>query len=216
MWRNMYLLPGDESIGGHWRKVADTYRSAQTSKSACLLEIGATVVSEDAQVEDSHSDRCQLCGLQFSTFTRRHHCKSSGLLVCWYCTTKSFPLLLNSQQQEGRVSDGQWNKLNWLAANWSEEKSRKRKEEEEASSKTERADSWVDAADEMRKLGGVDSVKQGENKTDEKKKNLGGTNSTDESLEQGQRTYVVFEREARTQSYLDFKLHHRLHYSINN
>ena len=85
--------------------------------------------------------------------------------------------MLNSQQQEGRVSDGQWNKLNWLAANWSEEKSRKRKEEEEASSKTERADSWVDAADEMRKLGGDDSVKQIK-KTDEKKKNLGGTNST--------------------------------------
>ena len=86
--------------------------------------------------------------------------------------------MLNSQRQEGRVSDGQWNKLNWLASNWTEEKSRKRKEEEEASSKTERADSWVDAADEMRKLGGVDSVKQGKNKTDEKKKNLGGTNST--------------------------------------
>ena len=66
--------------------------------------------------------------------------------------------------------------MNWLASNWTEEKSRKRKEEE--SSKTERADSWVDAADEMRKLGGVDSVKQGKNKTDEKKKNLGGTNST--------------------------------------
>ena len=161
-----------EAIYGKWqtRKV-----SPQTSKSACLLEIGATVVSEDAQVEDSHSDRCQLCGLQFSTFTRRHHCKSSGILVCWYCTTKSFPLLLNSQRQEGRVSDGQWNKLNWLASNWTEEKSRKRKEEE--SSKTERADSWVDAADEMRKLGGDDSVKQIK-KTDEKKKNLGGTNST--------------------------------------
>ena len=70
-----------EAIYGKWqtRKV-----SPQTSKSACLLEIGATVVSEDAQVEDSHSDRCQLCGLQFSTFTRRHHCKSSGILVCWY------------------------------------------------------------------------------------------------------------------------------------
>ena len=79
----MYLLPRDnqlEAIYGKWqtRKVAP-----QTSKSACLLEIGATVVSEDAQVEDSHSDRCQLCGLQFSTFTRRH-LQVVGLLVCWY------------------------------------------------------------------------------------------------------------------------------------
>ena len=131
----MYYFRGDESIGGHLRKGQTRKVAPQTSKSACLLEIGATVVSEDAQVEDSHSDRCQLCGLQFSTFTRRHHCKSSGLLVCWYCTTKSFPLLLNSQQQEGRVSDGQWNKLNWLAANWSEEKSRKERRRR-ASSKT--------------------------------------------------------------------------------
>ena len=164
--------------------------SPQTCKTACLLDIGAVVVNEDAQVEDSHSNRCQLCGLQFSTFTRRHHCKASGLLVCWYCTTKSFPLLEKKNggeetREDRRVSDGQWNRLNWLASHWTE---KQKIEQQEASSKErEREDSWVDAGDEMRKLGGVSSSSSSSDgtkkkKTDDeaakKKKDLGSMNST--------------------------------------
>jgi hypothetical protein len=43
-------------------------------------------------VPDANSDTCLACGVEFWLFTRRHHCRSCGWLVCDECSTHRKPL----------------------------------------------------------------------------------------------------------------------------
>jgi hypothetical protein len=52
-------------------------------------------------VRDADSDGCLLCGTGFSLTRRRHHCKSCGLLVCYYCCAREFPLALGGVRERG-------------------------------------------------------------------------------------------------------------------
>ncbi|CAM9339100.1 unnamed protein product, partial [Chrysoparadoxa australica] len=40
-------------------------------------------------MEDSDSDTCLLCDADFTTFNRRHHCRSCLRLVCSDCSSKT-------------------------------------------------------------------------------------------------------------------------------
>jgi hypothetical protein len=43
-------------------------------------------------VEDWETDRCQYCNVRFTLFTRRHHCRWCGKLVCSVCSPKECEL----------------------------------------------------------------------------------------------------------------------------
>jgi len=43
-------------------------------------------------VPDQEVEQCTICGLAFSTFLRRHHCRSCGIIVCRKCSSQSIPL----------------------------------------------------------------------------------------------------------------------------
>lgn len=161
------------------------------SNAQCLTDIGALVADKNCLVDDSQSDRCQVCGLAFSTFTRRHHCRSSGVLVCWYCTTQSFPLLLadGKTMQPERVSDGQLNKLMWAASQWKRPEARTKTKEKKTTNvsgddATKDDATKVDDGDEMRRAAETDGKKDaGKAKRettlgDKSKSTLGDTNST--------------------------------------
>eukprot|EP01043_Picozoa_sp_COSAG02_P008590 COSAG02_NODE_277_length_25939_cov_108.963971_17_plen_142_part_00 len=47
-------------------------------------------------MQDDASDKCLLCGSEWSMFNRRHHCRSCGILVCYYCSSHRCVLLCHS------------------------------------------------------------------------------------------------------------------------
>jgi hypothetical protein len=44
-----------------------------------------TALNEPAWQEDSSAGRCGECGVKFTLFTRRHHCRRCGLIYCGNC-----------------------------------------------------------------------------------------------------------------------------------
>ena len=46
---------------------------------------------EVSWMPDDASSSCTLCMEEFTLFNRRHHCRSCGTLVCYYCSTHSEP-----------------------------------------------------------------------------------------------------------------------------
>eukprot|EP01065_Artemidia_motanka_P015623 TRINITY_DN19365_c0_g1_i2.p1 TRINITY_DN19365_c0_g1~~TRINITY_DN19365_c0_g1_i2.p1 ORF type:complete len:1102 (+),score=313.46 TRINITY_DN19365_c0_g1_i2:52-3306(+) len=54
-------------------------------------------------VDDAESNECQMCGVRFTTFTRRHHCRSCGLLFCFICTNHTHPLPQKGYNKPVRV-----------------------------------------------------------------------------------------------------------------
>ena len=46
---------------------------------------------EVSWMPDDASSSCTLCVEEFTLFNRRHHCRSCGTLVCYYCSTHSAP-----------------------------------------------------------------------------------------------------------------------------
>jgi len=67
-------------------------------------------VSRTQWVADNESATCLHCGAEFSFFTRKHHCRVTGALVCGWCSTKELALLdTNDQPSFGRVADCVYN-----------------------------------------------------------------------------------------------------------
>lgn len=54
------------------------------------IQYTGSVVSSNSRdwVDDKASETCLACGVKFGFFTRRHHCRVSGLLVCDDCSDK--------------------------------------------------------------------------------------------------------------------------------
>ena len=50
-------------------------------------------------VPDSHSKECMICGLKFTAFNRKHHCRQCGRVVCSTCSPHR---VLIDPQTEGK------------------------------------------------------------------------------------------------------------------
>ena len=71
------------------------------------VHIIVTVMQGSKQwVDDKASATCMTCGVKFGFFTRRHHCRSSGLLVCDDCSS----VYGSHGGERVRVCDGVFNK----------------------------------------------------------------------------------------------------------
>jgi hypothetical protein len=46
----------------------------------------------DLWVQDHLVDNCEMCGVDFGFFVRRHHCRFCGHIFCGTCSDKTFPL----------------------------------------------------------------------------------------------------------------------------
>ena len=53
---------------------------------------------------DKSAKQCTICGTDFTAFTRRHHCRSCGRLVCANCSTHRL-ILPNIDKSQQRVCD---------------------------------------------------------------------------------------------------------------
>jgi len=50
------------------------------------------VMRPDLWVQDHLVDNCEMCGVDFGFFVRRHHCRFCGHIFCGTCSDKTFPL----------------------------------------------------------------------------------------------------------------------------
>jgi len=76
------------------------------SVSASSAIIGADVTEQPLSwTPDTASDHCLLCGIEFTLFRRRHHCRLCGALVCGSCSGNSLPTTANRGGHEvGQLS----------------------------------------------------------------------------------------------------------------
>ena len=56
-------------------------------------------------VEDSIRPQCGDCGVPFSLFTRRQHCRACGEIVCAQCTATRMPLPGDGYEHPVRVCE---------------------------------------------------------------------------------------------------------------
>jgi hypothetical protein len=84
------------------------------------------VADGDSWEKDNASKICQICSKEFGNMTsRRHHCRSCGILCCGECSSKRMTLsskvdMMSTKRLSGgatgdRTCDGCFNKLNHLA-----------------------------------------------------------------------------------------------------
>ena len=48
------------------------------------------VMRPDLWVQDHLVDNCEMCGVDFGFFVRRHHCRFCGHIFCGTCSDKVF------------------------------------------------------------------------------------------------------------------------------
>eukprot|EP00792_Barthelona_sp_PAP020_P005307 TRINITY_DN2594_c0_g3_i1.p1 TRINITY_DN2594_c0_g3~~TRINITY_DN2594_c0_g3_i1.p1 ORF type:complete len:495 (+),score=124.41 TRINITY_DN2594_c0_g3_i1:41-1486(+) len=56
----------------------------------CLSEPKIDIVPEEEWVPDSYQSVCTFCDTQFTFFTRRHHCRRCGRIICHNCSVNDF------------------------------------------------------------------------------------------------------------------------------
>merc|ERR1711915_1051759 len=64
----------------------------------------------DTAPEWKEGDVCHRCRVQFSTFTRQHHCRACGQVFCGKCSGKSCLLPKYGIEREVRVCDSCYEK----------------------------------------------------------------------------------------------------------
>jgi hypothetical protein len=77
-----------------------------------MFGIGSKKTSEQGTWhDDTDTLNCMQCRAQFGIFTRRHHCRQCGEIVCGQCSTHRKFLESSRTGKEKRVCDRCWNGL---------------------------------------------------------------------------------------------------------
>ncbi|KAJ3077040.1 Vacuolar protein-sorting-associated protein 27 [Podochytrium sp. JEL0797] len=71
-----------------------------------LAEVSSIMIDTITAPEWSESDVCMRCRTEFTTFTRKHHCRNCGQTFCHSCSSKTAPLHHLGITEAVRVCDG--------------------------------------------------------------------------------------------------------------
>lgn len=91
------------------------YRKLDEECFVSLVEVECVGKQDDGWTHDSASSACLCCGEGFSLTTRRHHCRSCGVLCCAACSGRTLPAPASAGAAAGedkkglRVCDGCFN-----------------------------------------------------------------------------------------------------------
>lgn len=78
--------PAGDSDNRSIRTTVSIKRNKSASKAIRKLVQG-DVLSKDYWMDDDKATACYDCGRQFSTFTRKHHCRICGSIFCGRCAS---------------------------------------------------------------------------------------------------------------------------------
>ncbi|CAK4071423.1 unnamed protein product [Aphanomyces euteiches] len=77
------------ATGVVWRTLSNLPEAISTFKSSTTKSL----VSQAQWVEDHYRSECHQCHADFTTFRRRHHCRTCGEIVCSSCSTRQVAAL---------------------------------------------------------------------------------------------------------------------------
>eukprot|EP00117_Sycon_ciliatum_P009990 scpid15836/ scgid12063/ FYVE and coiled-coil domain-containing protein 1 len=83
------------------RLLQATQQKAELVNKTATLEDEVLTSAVVTWVADDQADACMQCAVEFSLFTRRHHCRHCGRVFCYDCCCKTFQL--PSSDQPSRV-----------------------------------------------------------------------------------------------------------------
>merc|ERR1712228_1059167 len=74
------------------------------------MGIQQSIAENNVWFDDKLSDACLLCANTFTVFSRRHHCRSCGLLVCAPCSMRKLQFSKEGKTSLERACDKCFNK----------------------------------------------------------------------------------------------------------
>lgn len=84
--------------------ISNANKELQNKNSSLKKDFGAKEAEAPVWQPDSSAKKCTICGTDFTAFTRRHHCRSCGKLVCANCSANKL-ILPNIDKSQQRVCD---------------------------------------------------------------------------------------------------------------
>merc|ERR1712154_12930 len=93
-----------------WNDKLDPYLPYMQSLQPSDCRIQKNIAENNAWFDDKLSDACLLCGNAFTVFSRRHHCRSCGLLVCQSCSDRKLQFSKEGKMTLERACDKCFNK----------------------------------------------------------------------------------------------------------
>jgi len=85
-----------------WGTALDKYTSYLSTLQVTDCKIQARVAENNMWFDDKLSNACLLCGNHFTVWSRRHHCRCCGLLVCQPCSLRK--LQFHKGAKDGKPS----------------------------------------------------------------------------------------------------------------
>jgi len=95
----------------HWKgDVLDKYVVLKERWTAKDCRICESIAENNVWFDDKLSDACLLCGSKFTFTSRKHHCRSCGLLVCQSCSARKLQFSKEGKMTMERACDKCFNK----------------------------------------------------------------------------------------------------------